>query len=138
MHDPEHATRVLRALGKAGLRVAIDDFGTGYSSLAYLTRFPLASLKIDRSFVAHVLSDEADATIVRTIVDMAHTLGFTVVAEGVESEPQADFLRKLGCEQAQGFLFARPMPAADFSAHIDQAWSKARAAPRRRTTQRKR
>ena len=119
MHDPEHATRVLRALGDAGLRVAIDDFGTGYSSLAYLTRFPLTSLKIDRSFVAHVLSDKADATIVRTIVDMAHTLGFTVVAEGVESGPQADFLRDLGCEQAQGYLFARPMPAAAFTAHID-------------------
>ncbi|MEA3193820.1 MAG: hypothetical protein QOD26_2153 [Betaproteobacteria bacterium] len=119
MHDPEHATRVLRALGDAGLRVAIDDFGTGYSSLAYLTRFPLTSLKIDRSFVAHVLSDQADATIVRTIVDMAHTLGFTVVAEGVESGLQADFLRKLGCEHAQGYLFARPMPAAAFTAHID-------------------
>ena len=85
MHDPEHAARVLRALGTAGLRIAIDDFGTGYSSLAYLTRFPLASLKIDRSFVAQVLHDHADATIVRTIIDMAHTLGFTVIAEGVES-----------------------------------------------------
>jgi EAL domain-containing protein (putative c-di-GMP-specific phosphodiesterase class I) len=134
MHDPEHAARVLRALGKAGLRVAIDDFGTGYSSLAYLTRFPLTSLKIDRSFVSHVLSDEADATIVRTIVDMAHTLGFTVVAEGVESGGQADFLRDLGCEQAQGFLFARPMAAADFTAHIDQA----KAALRRRPKPRKR
>jgi predicted signal transduction protein with EAL and GGDEF domain len=82
MHDPEHAERVLRALGEAGLRIAIDDFGTGYSSLAYLTRFPLASLKIDRSFVAHALTDEADATIVRTIVDMAHTLGFTVDRRG--------------------------------------------------------
>jgi diguanylate cyclase (GGDEF)-like protein/PAS domain S-box-containing protein len=118
MHDPEHATRVLRALGKAGLRVAIDDFGTGYSSLAYLTRFPLASLKIDRSFVSHALTDQADATIVRSIVDMAHTLGFTVVAEGVETGPQAEFLRKLGCEQAQGFLFARPMPASAFTAHV--------------------
>jgi EAL domain-containing protein (putative c-di-GMP-specific phosphodiesterase class I) len=118
MHDPEHASKVLRALGKAGLRVAIDDFGTGYSSLAYLTRFPLASLKIDRSFVSHALTDKADATIVRSIVDMAHTLGFTVVAEGVESGPQAAFLRDLGCEQAQGFLFARPMPAAAFTAHI--------------------
>jgi diguanylate cyclase (GGDEF)-like protein/PAS domain S-box-containing protein len=114
MHDPEHATRILRALSDAGLRIAIDDFGTGYSSLAYLTRFPLASLKIDRSFVRHVLSEAADATIVRTIIDMAHTLGFTVIAEGVESGKQADFLRKLGCEQGQGFLFARPMPAADF------------------------
>jgi len=118
MHDPDHAIRVLRALGQAGVRIAIDDFGTGYSSLAYLTRFPLASLKIDRSFVADVLDDEADATIVRTIVDMAHTLGFTVVAEGVELDSQAAFLRTLGCEQAQGFLFARPMPAEEFSALI--------------------
>src|SRR2546423_5237669 len=113
MHDPDHAIKMLRALGDAGVRIAIDDFGTGYSSLAYLTRFPLASLKIDRSFVADVLSDEADATIVRTIIDMAHTLGFTVIAEGVELDSQAAFLRKLGCEQAQGFLFARPMPEAE-------------------------
>ena len=118
MHDPDHAIQVLRALGAAGVRIAIDDFGTGYSSLAYLTRFPLASLKIDRSFVADVLDDEADATIVRTIVDMAHTLGFTVIAEGVELDSQASFLRALGCEQAQGFLFARPMPADEFSALI--------------------
>jgi diguanylate cyclase (GGDEF)-like protein/PAS domain S-box-containing protein len=118
MHDPDHAVRMLRALGEAGLRIAIDDFGTGYSSLSYLTRFPLASLKIDRSFVADVLDDEADATIVRTIVDMAHTLGFTVIAEGVERDSQAAFLRALGCEQAQGFLFARPMSADEFSSLI--------------------
>jgi len=111
MHDPDQAIRVLRALREAGIRIAIDDFGTGYSSLAYLTRFPLAALKIDRSFVANVLSDQADATIVRTIIDMAQTLGFTVVAEGVETEAQAGFLRGLGCEQAQGYFFARPMPA---------------------------
>ncbi|HTM62089.1 MAG TPA: EAL domain-containing protein [Burkholderiales bacterium] len=118
MHDPDHAIKVLTALGAAGVRIAIDDFGTGYSSLAYLTRFPLASLKIDRSFVADVLDDEADATIVRTIVDMAHTLGFTVIAEGVELDSQAAFLRTLGCEQAQGFLFAKPMPADEFSTLI--------------------
>ncbi len=111
MHDPDQAIRVLRALREAGIRIAIDDFGTGYSSLAYLTRFPLAALKIDRSFVADVLSDQADATIVRTIIDMAQTLGFTVVAEGVETEAQAEFLRGLGCEQAQGYFFAKPMPA---------------------------
>ena len=114
MHDPEHAVRVLRALSDAGLRIAIDDFGTGYSSLAYLTRFPLASLKIDRSFVADVLDDEADATIVRTIVDMAHTLGFTVIAEGVESQSQVAFLRRFGCHQAQGYFFAPPMPIGEF------------------------
>jgi EAL domain-containing protein (putative c-di-GMP-specific phosphodiesterase class I) len=113
----------------------VDDFGTGYSSLAYLTRFPLASLKIDRSFVADVLSDEADATIVRTIVDMAHTLGFTVIAEGVERDAQAAFLRKLGCEQAQGFLFARPMPAHDFTALITTS-SATLVRPRRRVTRR--
>jgi diguanylate cyclase (GGDEF)-like protein/PAS domain S-box-containing protein len=133
MHDPEHAIRVLERLGAAGLRIAVDDFGTGYSSLAYLTRFPLASLKIDRSFVADVLSDEADATIVRTIVDMAHTLGFTVIAEGVELDSQATFLRTLGCEQAQGFLFARPMSAPDFTALLSTSGATL-LRPRRRAT----
>ena len=110
MHDPTHAIRIMRSLRAAGLRMAIDDFGTGYSSLSYLTRFPLAALKIDRSFVRDVLNDQADATIVRTIIDMAKTLGLTVVAEGVETEAQASFLRGLGCEQAQGYFFAQPMP----------------------------
>ena len=115
MHDPDHAVATLKALGSAGIRLAIDDFGTGYSSLAYLNRFPVSCLKIDRSFVADLLTDEADAAIVRTIVDMAKTLGFTVVAEGVELEDQASFLRGLGCEQVQGYLYARPMPAADLA-----------------------
>jgi diguanylate cyclase (GGDEF)-like protein len=114
MQDPDHAIRVMQALCDAGIRLAIDDFGTGYSSLAYLTRFPVAALKIDRSFVKDMASDKADATIVRTIIEMAHTLGYTVVAEGVESEEQATFLRLLRCEQAQGFLFARPMTAEEF------------------------
>jgi EAL domain-containing protein (putative c-di-GMP-specific phosphodiesterase class I) len=131
MHDPEHAARVLSALGKAGLRVAIDDFGTGYSSLAYLTRFPLASLKIDRSFVSHVLSDEADATIVRTIVDMAHTLGFTVVAEGVESggQPISAQPRR---ERAQGFLFAGRWPPRT----SPRTSTRRRPRPRRRSARR--
>src|SRR5690606_29720269 len=116
MQDPEHAARVLRALSEAGISVAIDDFGTGYSSLSYLTRFPVSALKIDRSFVADVLEDHADAAIVRAIIDMAHTLGFIVVAEGVETDSQAVLLRSLGCEQAQGYFFARPMPAAQFRA----------------------
>ncbi|HEV3009211.1 MAG TPA: EAL domain-containing protein [Burkholderiales bacterium] len=117
MQDPEQAIRIMRSLHASGIRIAIDDFGTGYSSLAYLTRFPVKSLKIDRSFVADVFSDHADAAIVRTIIDMAHQLGFTVVAEGVETDRQAAFLRQFGCEQAQGFLFARPMSAAElFSA----------------------
>jgi diguanylate cyclase (GGDEF)-like protein/PAS domain S-box-containing protein len=112
MQDPEHAIRVMRALRESGIRLSIDDFGTGYSSLSYLTRFPVKALKIDRSFVADVFSDHADAAIVRTIIEMAHQLGFTVVAEGVETDRQAAFLRQFGCEQAQGFFFGRPMPAA--------------------------
>jgi diguanylate cyclase (GGDEF)-like protein/PAS domain S-box-containing protein len=113
MQDPEHAIRIMRALHDSGIRIAIDDFGTGYSSLSYLTRFPAKALKIDRSFVADVFSDQADAAIVRTIIEMAHQLGFTVVAEGVETDRQAAFLRQFGCEQAQGFLFAPPMPASE-------------------------
>ena len=111
MQDPDHAIRAMRSLADAGIRIAIDDFGTGYSSLACLTRFPLAALKIDRSFVAGILQEGGDATIVRTIVEMAHTLGFAVIAEGVENEIQKRFLRGLGCEQAQGFLFGKPMSA---------------------------
>jgi diguanylate cyclase (GGDEF)-like protein/PAS domain S-box-containing protein len=113
MQDPDHAIRVMRALREAGMRIAIDDFGTGYSSLAYLTRFPVGTLKIDRSFVRDMAKDKNDATIVRTIIEMAHSLGYTVIAEGVETEEQATFLRLLRCEQVQGFLFARPMPAAE-------------------------
>jgi EAL domain-containing protein (putative c-di-GMP-specific phosphodiesterase class I) len=115
MEDPEHAVRMMTSLREAGIRITIDDFGTGYSSLACLTRFPVRSLKIDKSFVADVFSDRADAAIVRTIIDMAHQLGFTVVAEGVETDRQAAFLRQFGCEQAQGFLFAKPMAAAEVS-----------------------
>ena len=92
--------------------------GTGYSSLSYLTRFPVTSIKIDRSFVAGALHDEGAATIVRTIIEMAHTLGYVVVAEGVETEAQASMLRALGCEQAQGYLFARPMPAEQLKATV--------------------
>jgi diguanylate cyclase (GGDEF)-like protein len=116
MEDPDHAVRAMSALREAGIRAAIDDFGTGHSSLAYLTRLPVAALKIDRSFVADALTDSADAAIVRAIIDMAHTLDFTVVAEGVETVGQMVFLRQFGCEQGQGFLFARPMSAAELSA----------------------
>jgi len=101
----------MRALCESGMRIAIDDFGTGYSSLAYLTRFPVSALKIDRSFVHDMARDKSDATIVRTIIEMAHSLGVTVIAEGVETEEQATMLQLLRCEQAQGYLFARPMPA---------------------------
>jgi EAL domain-containing protein (putative c-di-GMP-specific phosphodiesterase class I) len=103
----------MRALCDAGFRIAIDDFGTVYSSLAYLTRFPVSALKIDRSFVQDMARDKSDATIVRTIIEMAHSLGFTVVAEGVENAEQVTLLQLLRCEQAQGFLFDQPMPVQE-------------------------
>jgi diguanylate cyclase (GGDEF)-like protein len=112
MHDPDQAIRTMEALRAQGMRIAIDDFGTGYSSLAYLTRFPVAALKVDRSFVAGIERHGGDAAIVRAVIEMARTLGFTVIAEGVERPAQVEFLRQFGCHQAQGFFFARPMPAA--------------------------
>lgn len=114
MNDPEQAIGMLRELRQAGIGIAVDDFGTGFSSLAYLTQFPVTALKVDRSFVSRALEDEAAATIVRTIIEMAHTLGFNVIAEGVETEGQAAFLRGLRCDLAQGYLFAHPMPVGDF------------------------
>ena len=113
MQDPHHAIHVMRSLCDAGMSIAIDDFGTGYSSLAYLTRFPVSALKVDRSFVRDMPHDKNDATIVRTIIEMAHSLGFTVIAEGVETEEQARLLHLLRCEQGQGHLFGRPMTAQE-------------------------
>ena len=118
MQEHEQAIRIMQALRDAGIRIAIDDFGTGYSSLAYLMHFPISALKIDRAFIKDLSGDASAAAIVRTIIEMAHALGFTVIAEGVESAPQAEFLRRHGCEQAQGYYFARPMPVAEFTALI--------------------
>ena len=111
MDDPAEAVRILENLRAAGIRISVDDFGTGYSSLAYLTRLPLTALKIDGSFVRNADSDPAAASIVRAVIDMAHNLRFTVIAEGVETKAHADFLSEHGCDQAQGYLYARPMPA---------------------------
>ena len=119
----------LATLRSFGVRIAIDDFGTGYSSLAYLTRFPVAALKIDRSFVADAPSDSADAAIVRMIIEMAHTLGFRVVAEGIETEAQAQYLRRHGCDEGQGFLFAKPMPAEELAALLQARAGAPRARP---------
>ena len=94
-----------------GVRLAIDDFGTGYSSLAYLDRFPIDVIKIDRSFVERIGGSPSDAELLRTIVRLAHRLGKATVAEGVEDETQMNTLQAMGCELAQGFYFHRPMPA---------------------------
>ncbi len=113
MDDPEFAMQTLQACHERGIRIAIDDFGTGYSSLSYLKRFPLDVLKIDRSFVADVPENDDDAAIIDTIIAMAHRLNLRVIAEGVETAAQQDFLREHGCDRAQGYYFGRPMPLAD-------------------------
>ncbi|HYR34545.1 MAG TPA: EAL domain-containing protein [Burkholderiales bacterium] len=113
MTEVDESIRKLRELREMGLRMALDDFGTGYSSLAYLSKLPLDTLKIDRSFV-HGMTEHADDTsIVSAIISLAQALRLKVVAEGVETEPQAQLLRLLRCEQVQGFLFSRPLPAED-------------------------
>ena len=114
--DEGDAVTVLEALRARGARLSLDDFGTGYSSLSYLKRFPLDTLKIDRSFVSGLGTGQDDTALVATIVSMAGTLGLEVVAEGVETEEQLRLLRDLGCDRAQGFLLARPLPPADLHA----------------------
>jgi EAL domain-containing protein (putative c-di-GMP-specific phosphodiesterase class I) len=99
-------------------RLSIDDFGTGYSSLVYLQRLPVVELKIDRSFVTSLVSATADATIVRSIIDLAHNVGVQVVAEGIEDEETMKLLVEYGCDQAQGYLFSRPLPAEDLLAWL--------------------
>jgi diguanylate cyclase (GGDEF)-like protein len=114
MKNPEDTLAVLRKLKDLGVRIAIDDFGTGYSSLSYLKRFPIDTLKIDRSFLIDIPENSRDAEIVKAIVAMAHSLSLTVVAEGVEAEPQARYLLDIGCETIQGYLFSPPVPLTEF------------------------
>ena len=105
----EAAVGLLTQLRQLGVRLSIDDFGTGYSSLSYLQRFPIDTLKIDRSFVTQMMENEENLAIVRTIVALAQNLGMDVVAEGVETEDQLRLLRKLECENGQGYLFSTPL-----------------------------
>ena len=120
MENMERAIEVLDAAKELGLKTAIDDFGTGYSSLAYLKRLPIDTLKIDRAFVQDLQDDPYDQAITRTIVAMARSLGFTVIAEGVESEEQVAFLRAEGCDEGQGYLFAKPLPPEGLSSWLKQ------------------
>jgi diguanylate cyclase (GGDEF)-like protein len=116
MDDPQRAEATLNRLNECGFKLSIDDFGTGYSSLAYLKRLPVDQLKIDKSFVMAMEKVKGDAVIVRSTIDLAHNLSLTVVAEGVENAVVYNLLKKLGCDQAQGYLISKPMPAAEYVA----------------------
>jgi EAL domain-containing protein (putative c-di-GMP-specific phosphodiesterase class I) len=110
MRDVRQTVVTLNALNEIGVSIAIDDFGTGYSSLAYLRRFPVDFLKIDRTFVHDIGVSDDGAAIARAIISMAHSLQLSVIGEGVETAQQFDFLCRHGCEEVQGFLFAKALP----------------------------
>ena len=114
MTDPERAIRTMSALQRLGINLALDDFGTGYSSLAYLKRFPIHCLKIDKVFIDDIQKSARERNMVASIIAMAHNLGLTVVAEGVEAAEQVTILSTLKCETIQGFYFSKPLSAEHF------------------------
>jgi EAL domain-containing protein (putative c-di-GMP-specific phosphodiesterase class I) len=114
MTDPARAQALLARLHKLGIAIAIDDFGAGYTSLAQLKTLPVTELKIDRSFVATMDTDVANALIVRSVVDLGHNLGLTTIAEGVETQSAMNTLAEFGCDIVQGYHLARPLPAPEF------------------------
>jgi len=120
MDDQEFAINTLKELKEMGFQLSIDDFGTGYSSLSYLKKFPIDRLKIDRSFVQDLEHNEEDYAIVRAIIDLAHTLNITVIAEGVEEEGQKKLLQQLNCDIIQGYLYSRPLDGAAFTLYLQQ------------------
>jgi len=121
MDDAEATMGAITALKRLGVGLSIDDFGTGYSSLGYLKRFPVGAVKVDRSFIDGLGSDPEDSAIVAAVIGLGHALGLTVIAEGVETDRQLAELAVLGCDAAQGYLFARPGPGADVAARIDRS-----------------
>jgi diguanylate cyclase (GGDEF)-like protein len=127
MSDPEESVAILEQLSRMGVVVSVDDFGTGYSSMSYLRRFPIDKLKIDRGFIAELISRADDASIVKAIVSLAHSLRLKVVAEGVETEEQLALLKSLGCDQYQGYQFSPAVPAPKFATLLRESHEKAAA-----------
>ncbi|MEO5356863.1 MAG: EAL domain-containing protein [Nitrospirae bacterium YQR-1] len=123
MEDAERTIKILRSVRDKGIHIAIDDFGMGYSSLSYLKRFPICRLKIDKSFVRDITTDPDDEAISTAIIAMAHSLKLDVTAEGVETLEQLEFLRALKCDEAQGYLFSRPVPSKDFLEFLNNTGS---------------
>jgi EAL domain-containing protein (putative c-di-GMP-specific phosphodiesterase class I) len=115
MNNPDASIKKLKEISKVGIEVAIDDFGTGYSSLAYLKKLPLDKLKIDRSFVKDIPQDEDDIAITKAIIALGKSLNLKLIAEGVETQEQKDFLVENGCKNIQGYLYSRPIPAEDIT-----------------------
>jgi diguanylate cyclase (GGDEF)-like protein len=120
MADPTRAIAVLERLAATGVRLSVDDFGTGYSSLSYLRRLPVHEVKVDRSFVFRMASDDSDATIVQSIIELGHNLGLRTVAEGVEDQISWDLLRRMGCDNAQGYLLSKPIPAPALTRWLEE------------------
>jgi EAL domain-containing protein (putative c-di-GMP-specific phosphodiesterase class I) len=118
VQDAPRLIRMLNRLRDLGVQIAIDDFGTGYSNLRYLQRFPAQRLKIDRSFISEINQNPEDAAIVRAIITLGHSLDMLVVAEGVETQAQLALLGDLGCDEVQGFLLGRPVPAASLETQL--------------------
>jgi EAL domain-containing protein (putative c-di-GMP-specific phosphodiesterase class I) len=137
VNDPELAAQRLGEMRALGVKISVDDFGTGYSSLTYLKGLPVDEVKIDKGFVDEIAHDPADRAVVRAVVDIAHTMGLKVVAEGVEHVDQGDLLAQLGVDEVQGYLHARPMPALDVAQWLrrrDEFGRSGLGAPARRLT----
>ena len=115
MEKPEETTKILRRLKRIGVMLSLDDFGTGFSSLTYLTRFPMDTLKIDASFVRGIGTDESAMTVINSIIELAHRMRMTTVAEGVETREQFLYMKQQGCDAIQGYLFGKPVPADEFA-----------------------
>jgi EAL domain-containing protein (putative c-di-GMP-specific phosphodiesterase class I) len=122
MQEDDITGATLIELREMGIGLALDDFGTGYSSLSHLRRFPLTRVKIDRSFVKEIPGNASDSALTAAVINMAHSLGLRVVAEGVETPEQAEFLREMGCDEFQGFLFSPAVPSEDYGRLLREGW----------------